>query len=372
MPALPEFLCRVDVPEPHQEMGGDFHWDGVFPPPLLPWPENSRWYMLARHALASILAAFSAHRPELWLPSYFCGEVTQFCRQWCELREYRDDPRWAEPDWSTLTPAAHDVVLAVNYFGIRDGLAWHDWRRHNECILLEDHTQDPFSAWSRDSNAEYALVSARKTLPVPDGAVLWSPRGLSIPQEPTESNWSGSALKCAAMLRKAQYLRVHGGVDQKKYFRNLQMQGENLMRISPVSSVSPYSYALLFNGAPVLWRHQRELNVRCLLGRLSDLGSPELLFRSWPHGSVPFAVALIFSSQAERDDCQAHLIQNRIYCPVHWPCNTDQPHALELSLRILSLPVDHRYTQDDMDRLADVLLEYCSSIKRVPSATAIG
>jgi len=372
MPALPDSICRVDLPARHQEIGSDFHWDGPFPPPLLPWPENSRWYMLARHALASILRALSDREPKLWLPSYFCGEVSQFCRQWCELREYRDDPRWPEPDWATLAPAADDVVLAVNYFGIRGDLNWRDWRERNQCILLEDHTHDPFSEWSRSSTADYALASLRKTLPVPDGAILWSPRGLSIPQRITQNAWNGSALKCAAMLRKAQYLQGRGGAAEKEGFRSLQAQGENLMRISPVSSISPHSYALLRDGFPAVWRQQRELNLRCLLARLGDLDSAKLLFRTWPHRSVPFAVALIFSSQAERDDCQAYLIQNQIYCPVHWPCSTDQPHALELSSRILSLPVDQRYAQQDMDRLAGILLEYSSSMKRVPSAAAIG
>lgn len=372
MPALPDSTRRVNMPADHQEIGSDFPWDGFFPPPLLRWPENSRWYMLARHALASLLSALSDRQPKLWLPSYFCGEVTQFCRQWCELREYRDDPRWSEPDWATLAPAPHDIVLAVDYFGIRDGFAWRNWRDRNQCILLEDFTHDPFSAWSGISSADYALASLRKTLPVPDGAILWSPRGSALPQRPTERAWNGSALKFAAMLRKAQYLQGHGDVAEKQSFRSLQAQGENLMRTSPVSSVSPYSYALLRDGFPAVWRQQRELNIRCLLARLSDLESAELLFRAWPDGSVPFAVALIFSSPVERDDWQAHLIQHQIYCPVHWPCSTDQAHALGLSSRILSLPVDQRYGQQDMDRLADILLEYSSSMRRVPSTAMIG
>jgi hypothetical protein len=372
MHALPDCMSPVNEAAHRREMGSEFHWHGIFPPPLLPWPENSRWYLLARHALASILSALSDHQPKFWLPSYFCGEVSQFCRQCCDLREYRDDPRWPEPDWTTLAPAPHDVVLALNYFGIRDGLAWRDWRERNQCTLLEDHTHDPFSAWSQSSTADYAFASVRKTLPVPDGALLWSPLGLSIPEQPTESDWSGSAMKCAAMFRKAQYLQGHGGADEKEYFRSLQAQGENVMRISRVSSVSPYSYALLCDGVPALWRRQRELNVHCLLARLGDLESAKLLFRNWPHGSVPFAVALIFSSRSERDGCQAHLIQNRVYCPVHWPCTTDQQHALELSSRILSLPVDHRYGQEDMHRLADILLEYPSRMKRAEFAAAIG
>lgn len=365
-------MSSVREPARYREIGSEFHWQGFFRPPILAWPDTSRWYMLARHAVAAILTAFSDHRPKLWLPSYFCSEVSEFCRGCCELRQYRDDPRWPEPDWASLTPCAYDFVLAVNYFGIRDGSAWQHWRERNQCLLLEDHTQDPFSAWCRRSAADYALASVRKTLPVPDGAVLWSPRGLSMPQQPAEGDWTGCAVKLAAMLRKAQYLERDASESLKVLFRGLQARGENFMRNSRVSSISPYSYALVSEGVPAFWRHQRELNARCLLDRLANLDSAELLFRTWPSGSVPFAVVLIFGSQAERDDCQARLIQNKVYCPVHWTCKTDQKHALDLSSRILSLPIDQRYDEQDMHRMADVILEYSSRMKPVHSETAVG
>jgi hypothetical protein len=344
-------------PESRWEVGSEFHWQSSFPPPLLTWPENSRWYVLARHALAALLMESSHAPPTLWLPSYFCGEVTDFCRDYCKIREYRDDPRWPEPDWDSLRPSGHDFVLAVNYFGVRDGFVWRRWKQCNECLLVEDHTQDPFSSWCQCSTADYAIASLRKTLPIADGALLWSPKGLALPQQPREGDWTGSALKLAAMLRKSQYLESYGVDDLKPLFRRLQADGENFMRNTGPSSISPYSYALISAGFPACWRNQRELNARSLTARLADWNAADLLFRIWPSGAVPFAAVLIFTSQSERDQFQARMIQKNVYCAVHWICRTEQKHALDLSSRILSVPIDHRYNEYDMHRLADVALE---------------
>jgi hypothetical protein len=355
MPSGIEGRCRW-------ELGSEFHWHNLFQAPFLAWPQEARWYMLARHALASLLTECARARPTLWVPSYFCGEVIDFCGRYCDVREYRDDPRWPYPDWDSLRPQAQHFVLAVNYFGIRDGLGWKHWRERNECRLVEDHTQDPFSSWCQDSTADYAFVSLRKTLPVPDGALLWSPRRLALPQLLHAGDWAGSAMKLAAMLRKSQYLDGYGHEHLKTAFRNLQAQGEDRLRHMEVSGISPYSYALLSEGFPVLWRRQRELNARSLSALLVDWNAADLLFRAWPSGSVPFALILVFASRSRRDEFQARMIQKRVYCPVHWICRTQQGHALELSSRILSIPIDHRYDENDMKRLADLILESCSPV----------
>ena len=74
-------------------------------------------------------------------------------------------------------------MLAVNFFGIRKGKAWQDWlSQHKDIILIEDHTHDPFSTWAQQSTAHYAMASLRKTLPIPDGAILWSPQKMSLPK----------------------------------------------------------------------------------------------------------------------------------------------------------------------------------------------
>ncbi len=341
------------------ECGSEFHWLGLPEPPFLSWPSNVRSFLLGRHAVAALTHMDSPQHASLWLPSYFCPEVADACRSTCELREYRDDPRWREPAWNTLQPAAGDFVLAVNYFGVREGGPWQKWRQSHPCVLVEDHTQDPFSPWSLNSTADYAFASLRKTLPVADGALLWSPRGLPLPKQLTEASndWRGSALKMAALLRKADYLAGRGGDELKPLFRDLQARGEQLLRTGDISAMTPYTLAYIANGAPAQWRERRLQNASRLAERLAELKGVELMFGRWPTGAVPFTLLLMFESQNERDRYQLELQRHRIYCPVHWACQTGDADATDLSFRVLSLPIDQRYGESEMDRIADVIEE---------------
>lgn len=338
------------------ELGSEFHWPGLAEPPLLTWPQSAAWYMLARHAVAAVAQVESGNKPTLWLPSYFCPEVADCCRHYCEIREYRDMPFWAEADWKSLEPKSQDIVLAVNYFGVRDGTPWKNWRERVRCILLEDHSQDPFSAWALTSTADFAFASARKTLPIPDGAILWSPQGLKLPSPPVEGDWSGSALKVAAMLYKMEYLRGAGTDELKRKFRDLQLRGEDLMRKSKMSAISPSSFVYIADGVPQAWRNQRSTNARHLLNNLKKIEHVDCVISRWPDGAVPFALPILFRSRRERDECQSLLQRHKIYCPVHWVCQTTDIEALDLSARILSLPVDQRYTEGDVDCISEVML----------------
>src|ERR1043166_6191223 len=136
------------------EAGSMFHWEEDFAPPVWTLPEPAVYFMICRHAIAALCSA-QPRRTTLWLPTCFCSEVARFCRDVADIREYRDDCRWPEPDWKSLQPQAKDLVLAVNYFGVRSPEPWRNWQAQNTCILVEDHTQDPFSAWALQSDAPY-------------------------------------------------------------------------------------------------------------------------------------------------------------------------------------------------------------------------
>jgi hypothetical protein len=337
------------------EAGSMFHWEDDFTPPLWSFPEPAVYYMMCRHAIAA-LCAVQPSRPVLWLPTFFCPEVARFCSPAALIREYRDDCRWPEPDWQSLQPAPNDLVLAVNYFGVRGIEAWRDWSGRHTCILIEDHTQDPFSTWALESAASYAVCSLRKTLPVPDGAMLWSPIGLPLPAEPPEGDWKGSVLKLGAMLYKREFLQGTVAADRKPRFREWQLRSERELNEAPLSAISPISEALLSPGVPKRWRERRIENARTLLQALASWTTAKPAFRDWPKGHAPFDVPWVFPSQSERDYCQ-HLLQQRdIFCPVEWPCDTPDTVATDLSSRILSIPIDHRYTREDMERIAAAVL----------------
>ena len=335
------------------EVGGEFHLPVDPPGPHHRWPDGAVWYGLGRHALQALLRELDARR--LWLPDYFCDEVARGWADRAEIERYEDDPRWPEPRWTSLRPARTDVVLAVNYFGVRSGEPWEAWRARTECVLVEDHAHDPASAWATTSTADYAFTSLRKTLPVPDGAILWSPRGLPLPDQPT-GGADGSELKLAAMLVKGEYLGG-GGDELKERFRKLQLDGEERLAASDVSGASPATRESLVRGVPLPWRARRAENTPRLIAALHDWELAEPLFTEWPPDAAPLGAVVVFASSAERDRVRNDLREAAVYCPVHWAdaAESGSKRVRELAERILTIPTDWRYSAADMARIASLV-----------------
>ena len=337
----------------HWEVGGEFHLPVDPPGPYHRWPEGAVWFALGRHALQALLQRIGTRR--LWLPDYFCHEVARRWADVADVRLYEDDPRWPEPRWESLRPGPRDAVVAVNYFGVRSAEPWSAWRARTECVLVEDHAHDPACEWANASDADYAFSSLRKTLPVPDGAILWSPRGLHLPDQPA-GGADGSDLKLAAMLLKGEYLG--GGDDHlKERFRRLQLDGEERLAEADVSGASPATREALVRGVPLPWRARRAENAARLIAALHEWNAAEPLFSEWPADAAPLGAVFVFGSGDERDRVRELLREADVYCPVHWAdaATSRSDRVRELARRILTIPTDWRYSAADMARIASLV-----------------
>ncbi|MBW3624656.1 MAG: DegT/DnrJ/EryC1/StrS aminotransferase family protein [Armatimonadetes bacterium] len=347
------------------EIGSEFDWREEFVTldgPCHEWPSPRSLFSSGRAALLSLLRQWSdaKARRTLHLPSFFCMEVAATLATVTDLAWYRDVPDQEAPDLDTLRAEPGDLVLAVNLFGRRDGSLWNEWRSRNpEILVIEDHTHDPFSPWAQESAAPYVWTSLRKTLPIPDGALLWSPQGLPLPS-PASSPSHGSNDKLIGMLLKGLYLK--GACISKEEYRTLQMSGEDSLAKETDSPVSPFTHAIL-NGLDIpRMRRRREANVRefnrALLELPQDRCAP--LFTSWPEGGVPFNALLVCKDEETRDELRRYLIGEKIYTAIHWkqkgePLHSQDPEALSLSQRILTVPVDQRYSCEDIHRLVEIM-----------------
>jgi hypothetical protein len=291
----------------------------------------------------------------LWVPSYFCFDVSQYWKRHVEVSTYSDDPRHPQPEWPTLQPSPSDLVVAVNYFGIRDGGPWRNWREQNECLLVEDHSHDPLSGWALHSNAHYAFASLRKTIPVPDGAILWSPCGLSLPTGGTSES-PASSLKLAAMLWKRDYLAGNLTSAAKAVYLRWQRQGEECFDGSEVCFATSLSREYLSFGFPLSWRKRRVANTRRILSLVRNNTAMRPIFSRWPTDAAPLGAVFEFESRALRDTMRDRLRENDVYCPVHWPPNAEcDPAARDLAERLLTIPTDHRYGAREMEKIASLV-----------------
>lgn len=344
------------------EIGGDFHWMGLPAGEGIPWRQPNSQFSLGRDGVSAVwddLPTDEGRR--LFVPDYFCQEVADaWAARGIRIARYRDDPTLSEPKWDDLGDVgAGDLVMAVNFFGVREPGGWYEWLAGRDgTLLIEDHSHDPLSRWAVVSQAHYAFASLRKVLPVPDGGLLWSPAGYQLPHAEGQASVTGSALKLAAMVWKMEYLAGRGGdpTGTKAVFRDLQLRGERHLVSGSKSEPAPWSRPIIQRGYPPEWRARREANVSRLLELISGRIPADPLFSGWPEGSCPLTAAFVFRTPQLRERARAALIGTDIYPTVLWPLGLEAgAEAGALSARVLCLPSDQRYGAADIDTIADAL-----------------
>ena len=348
------------------EIGSDFDWseDILISSPSSFWLPDR--YQLFSTATASLLALKTllqkpAGKPlRIHVPSFYCMSVVSKLQTAFEICWYRDLPRESSPDFNTLKPLSGDLVIAVNLFGIKKQEPWQDWQQENpNIILIEDHTHDPFSPWAKNSRADYATSSLHKTLPIPDGGILWSPKNLPLPQ-PLGKESSGSYKRLMGMVLKRAYL--DGLAVNKEDYLRLCVDGQNELDDETNSVVSVFTNNVL----PLLdanaYRQQREANINKFLNLSLDRTTPywKPLFESWNQDTVPFNCIIVCQSKPVRDTLQKYLINHNIFAPIHWQqpyqgVSSDDQKALALSEKILTIPTDQRYHEEDIIRVVEIL-----------------
>jgi hypothetical protein len=340
------------------EVGSEFHWDpaaiATTPESLLPQPFEL--FATGCGALRTLLRQL-APPGRLHVPSFFCMGVAEALSADVPITWYRHLPDGAGPRLETLRALPGDVVLAQNLFGRDRQEPWAAWMRaHPGVTVVEDHSHDPFSDWARAGTAPYAVASLRKTLPLPDGGLLWSPRGLALPG-PSGEESPGAQLKLVAMLLKSAWLDGRGV--PKDDFRALQQRGEQAL----LGSAGPAS-TLTTTVLPLLdlagLRAASTRNAHALIGALVARRGPWRVLTGGPADATPFRVQLLCDSEPVRDGLLAHLARHGIFAPVHWRQDrggmwSGDEEAADLAVRILTVPVDHRCGPGDVRRVAEVL-----------------
>jgi hypothetical protein len=294
------------------------------------WCPGTLWGS-GRQALIGLLREIGP--PVVHVPTYYCPAVVDDLRASFRVRRYASSPL------GSVAPEAgpRDAVVAVSFFGAPP------MARGCGGPFIVDATHDPVAPWLTGVDADYVFASLRKTLPLPDGGALWSPRGRPVPAAPPASDRhlvaAGDML--AAMCLKATYL--DGGDVDKQAYLDLAA-GAEFDGVRP-GSISAYSRAAL-NTFPVhRWRAQRMAN----LAAFAEVGVERL--------PSTFGVVLRYPDREAREAARRALIAQRIYPAVLWDLTGARVPAehRELSRQLLFLHADFRYTADDLRRVAAVL-----------------
>lgn len=340
------------------EFGSDFHYiqpQGEVKNSLYDFFPKANLYADGRQALIHLY--YSQGWKRLWMPEYFCYDVIESLKQaGLDLRFYTDYPGFGEDDKTleNIQCNGHfyptDAVLRMNYFGIR---SYRSSDRLSVAAIIEDHTHDLIGGWARYSKADWCIASLRKTLPLPEGGILWSPKGLSLPERPSpsEENEKIAAARWEAMKLKEHYLA--GRPVEKATFRAGYVNTESFFDTAQVCVLDKQSMEYLRCFDVRGWYDRKMENWR----QLKDI-KKEGVSILYPENQAcyPFSLVLLFDFIDDRERVRKALIDKQVYPAVLW--NIPSPTEGELfkiSRGVLSIHCDGRYSAVDIQHLKSII-----------------
>lgn len=267
------------------------------------------------------------------VPFYTCDATLEpFERLGIETQTYALDETLFPQELPVLDEG--EYVLWTNYFGVCGEHTRRVKERFGKQALLDDtHT-----FFRTGHPGHWSFTSARKYFGVPDGAFLYAPVPLDVEAE----RFNGISLSHGLLRRLGHQNEAYE--EYKKYERSLDC---SVYRISEVSEGILRGVDI----ARVAEARRRNFDyLHSALGEKNQLPLGQL-------NDVPFCYPYLPLTHVNR----SNLYAKGIFVPSFWPdtCarNVDGfTFEKHISVELLPLPIDHRYTPTDLQRIVDYLV----------------
>lgn len=334
------------------EFGSDFHLiDASYAGPAHLTDIFPDAVLLAdgRQCIVALIQQYRWKR--IWMPEYFCYDVIASIQQQTAIEVvYYEDSPLQEAAVESLPFEEGDVLLRMNYFGTRGFRS----NQHVPCPVIEDHSHAPLGFGAIHSDADWCISSIRKTLPLPEGGMMWSPKGheLLIQLERSDENEQIAAIRWDAMEKKARYLRGEA-VDKSEFRKQYTTTEEWFDHASPVL-IDDRSRAVVSSQLDIhRWLNAKHKNWQLLYDLIHQ--DVKVLLPESETCSM-FSMVLLLDSKEQRDSVKSQLISENIYPAILWPVpEKASPAARAFSNSMLSIHCDGRYTEEDIRLLASKL-----------------
>lgn len=312
-----------------------------------PFPNNNSWYLSGRSALNAILDDLcNKHSIKTaLLPSWCCDSMIKpFLSHGLKVEFY---PVYLDNNIlvQDINADKCDAVLVMDYFG------FHNCPQiTTSSIVIRDITHSMFC--NQAYNADYVFGSLRKWTGFYTGGFAWS-NNSNLSRQPVATN-EYIALRKKAMQLKSDYIEKSIG---DKSFLSLFSDAEEWLDNNEFVFGTAERDLNAFEHLDIPnVRKQRRENASYLISRLSDYS----FIKGISDTDCPLFVP-IFLKKEKRNSLRSYLIENKIYCPIHW--GISEYHNLNNKTRHiydeeLSIICDQRYDIADMQYIADKIEEF--------------
>jgi hypothetical protein len=298
--------------------------------------DGVRYFSHARNALAQGFHAIGVGPGDnILLPGFICRDLLSSIHAVGANPVFYPVERNMEPGaLDSLAPAK--AIIAVNYFGFPQNLApFRSYCLRSGATLVEDNAHGLFS---RDAagqllgtRGDIGIFSLRKTIPLPDGAALVSnTTQFRSKLSPQLAGRRLPLISVAAIKRCISSPHLHLPPASRRFLK-IARRLERKLRTGHALPISTSESEYFLPAAPApyagLLRELRGVDIARESGRRKDLylriaewltnRGFELLFRTLPEGTVPYAVPF-YASYADAACLSKDLARLTLDC-VPWP-----------------------------------------------------
>lgn len=246
-----------------------------------------------------------------------------------------------------------DIFFAMNYFGFSKGRMdkYINQFKQRGITVIEDITHSLLSKDQYNVNSDYMIASLRKWFPILSGGIAFKNNGSFYVLKKEETLNEMIQIRKLAMINKKNYIKEDEPIEKQDFLNKYSVANKMLNKNYKLLNIDKYSIQILnsLNIKSII--NKRRKNSEILFERLSKKKEIKLLFNEMNKFDCPVFFPIVFNSKKKRDFTHKYLINNNIYCPIHWPI----PNYLERYKKtniydiVLSLIIDQRYSEEDMN-----------------------
>lgn len=318
-----------------------------------------------RQAIKKVLQLINnVQERDCYLPAYLCHSILQpFIEMGLNIKFYSH----AHPLIQIIDEKIQgSVILIIDYFGteyfvekkIRKFLDQGN-------TVIVDITHSIFDKARRSQSHEnlFYIASLRKTIPIPDGAIIFHSQHFSDGDLDYSSNimlmLDAMILKNLYTYENNEFLSVNAS-DLKKEFRFIYKKSEERKdeQINQINHIPLISLMIMSNLTFDILLKKRKQNLSTIY---ENIINDEILLYSYEKIRSPFMLPIYLKNNMKRKLLQKKLIKNDIYPPILWSIRGIVPKRFryehQLSNSMLSIPIDQRYSIEDMKKILIILNE---------------
>lgn len=275
---------------------------------------------------------------KVWLPYYLCEVLIE------PLEKLGVDYGFYPLNTQFLPESLFDnpkeIIFYINYFGVCDANVLKLSKKYTSKLII-DNTQAFFSKPVKQVAGTF--YSTRKFFGVPDGAFLYSKAPISL-----ELEQDISYQRCEHLLKR---LDLGPELAYEDFLRN-----DKSLSGQPVKKMSKLTNAILQSIDYEKTFQIRKQNFQVLHQFFSDINEFRLEIKSI---GAPLCYPLLIKNGKR---IKEKFIEKKVFVPTYWPnleaIIPSEGFEKHLINNLVCLPVDQRYSKDDMNYIISIYQEF--------------